>query len=1402
LVKINKNLLSIYGFLLFLLFLNPELAFSQGLNGTFVITNPSPYVSEWETNESIAILTIINSKRTMDVDVRARLNKDGQQVSSVLSGDITQIRGPDGPGKPPVTTIFRTTQIAKWSQLKFTGSLKESVERTGRLPEGNYEVCIDIVQKNLQQGENASNITLCSSFLIMMLAQPPKLILPQDNSDVREKFPQFQWTPVIGANEIKYKVKIVEVTGQQSPSQAFDVNIPFYESELNTTSFIFPQSAQSFEEGKNYAWRVQSLDANNKPFGLNDGKSEISGFKYTGQLKVPILTTMPDTLIAGTFRIAVESWDDPSKSINSSLPSGFGRVQFDCNKSSIKIPWGKNIHLMKKGLNIVQEIQDSTSELNLKQAKYIKKDVEIGDKLELELPETINKFEQITNINSLIHIYENKSPQGIKVAFRDVKWSGPVQPTVTLTDGFAWYPTVSPDPTPPAKIDLNSGFSLAIDSFAITPTEAKVKGSVLLPNSIISTSICTSAKLGLPLTTITSNCEFYSNDPDSTFGPFYIGESDLIIKGKGYVLDFSSSQSDPTVSPPLSNSWKGVVLKNGDTPDPTADSIISNRGYVHAKYSFSNGLITETGFAGNLGLNSPFTFFSLDPYGYEVDLQTGNLNFDSSSISGGQFNNTNIKLPEKAIRNFSMNRIQLSNVNLNVQNDMGLFGDITYGGSVVWGEFSKTDGTPKFYQLDGDYSNTFTGNFFMSAKFVNPYYPVNDTGAFIPPSFNLPIDTMLEYQRMQGATFSNINGKKYTIWTKDLPASDTASGFVFPKEMIAGSWINVIRTGINSEVKIQFRAPINDKHLGPSWSPNFRGDTISGFNTSFGFYDYKQDFGYMEMKFVESAMFDSDFRGKITLDRGIKDTVDFKKMMFTSTANNAGGQLDLSKKLNMDYWGVSLVPKDSTLSAGIVCVKLGVIYLTAAGISEPVHYSTPFWLTWGEIKATGDLGQLFFDYNNVGQRFDEFYYAPSYIELSKYSPPDSGFVQTYGSLSVSFFGAKWMSISDYKSAISNGPFFNRYVTVRKDPFMRAGSSELHWIRDWASGLGHLDFNMLYDTLEQNGFLGTGTANLLSITGNLPGSMRTVFENSCFSVSDESSATYNIVFLASIGSMGKIWGCGCIHGEVLDQVVVGGELSTSGSLGGGILAQTGSLVSAIASFRPTKTMFEFNGDMFVVIGTVNTEVTGLGVFTLDRDIGYVDGYIRGTFDVSAIIAGVSGEGEMQWHFGSDFEAIQGKIGVKIYGYLGGVGVESGLFLGANAPKEYAWVMDGIDGRFGLNKGALPNKLTGFYAYMSVSTSVSFYFLASGGFQIYVGLGAFFGPGIIPPFIPVGNVGVRIWGSILGGLVSAAAWGNLQMVGAIPPGFEGSVGLEACVVWVVCGSVSVHCGYNPTNGFYMY
>jgi hypothetical protein len=56
---------------------------------------------------------------------------------------------------------------------------------------------------------------------------------------------------------------------------------------------------------------------------------------------------------------------------------------------------------------------------------------------------------------------------------------------------------------------------------------------------------------------------------------------------------------------------------------------------------------------------------------------------------------------------------------------------------------------------------------------------------------------------------------------------------------------------------------------------------------------------------------------------------------------------------------------------------------------------------------------------------------------------------------------------------------------------------------------------------------------------------------------------------------------------------------------------------------------------------------------------------------------------------------------------------------------------------------------------------------------------------------------VYGEILGGLVSASAWANLSLRGPAPTLFEGTFGLEGCVLWVLCASVSVTATVDSTG-----
>jgi hypothetical protein len=214
------------------------------------------------------------------------------------------------------------------------------------------------------------------------------------------------------------------------------------------------------------------------------------------------------------------------------------------------------------------------------------------------------------------------------------------------------------------------------------------------------------------------------------------------------------------------------------------------------------------------------------------------------------------------------------------------------------------------------------------------------------------------------------------------------------------------------------------------------------------------------------------------------------------------------------------------------------------------------------------------------------------------------------------------------------------------------------------------------------------------------------------------------------------------------------------------------------------------------------VNGHLQLTLNHAEGFVEGEVSGKIRVAegAILIGSSleAEGQLNWHLGIDFNELQGMVSLEIMGFGGGIGVGAGFYIGINAPKDRAWVLLGSNPRYKLNMNALPTELTGVYGFINIREGINLYVI-SGGYDLYLGFGVFLDP---TPWV-VGNLGGRIHGEILGGLVSAAAYFNMQVVlGVLRYGFEGTVGLEACVLWVFCGSVDLTVGLNSYDGFYIH
>jgi hypothetical protein len=230
---------------------------------------PSAYLSDWETNPTISTLTITNpTGQDRAVSLVYRVTDQAGQVLANGRSDAQTL--------PPGATTY-TSFVDISGSSSHDANLEGQMRRTGRLPEGDYTVCVVATD----QGGFVLAET-CAHFAIVY-PDPPLLVAPLDDDALSTTQPLFQWTPlqVPVAYRVQYVLRIAEVMAHQTPDEALRANIPWFENyDVGAPNLSYPISARAFETGRTYAWRVQALDQYGYPPSANDGLSEVRTFRY------------------------------------------------------------------------------------------------------------------------------------------------------------------------------------------------------------------------------------------------------------------------------------------------------------------------------------------------------------------------------------------------------------------------------------------------------------------------------------------------------------------------------------------------------------------------------------------------------------------------------------------------------------------------------------------------------------------------------------------------------------------------------------------------------------------------------------------------------------------------------------------------------------------------------------------------------------------------------------------------------------------------------------------------------------------------------------------------------------------------------------------------------------------
>ena len=241
--------------------------------------NPSPYISDWESDPTIASLTIQSlDQQPLELSLEAELTENslgliGQAQSQMFAlepNDLIQID---------------CAELLVNESVQYNTDLEEQIVSTGRIPEGDYQICIHVFQEPSHQLIQ----TICQPFFIQQIS-PPTLIYPVSEEIAYNQFTTFQWQPIAGNQPIQYSFKLVGLLENQTPAEAIEFNNALVEEFTSEAEFPIDWSVLDIDltaSTAEMAWQVQALDFNNNPVGENEGFSTVESFQLNISTNTP-----------------------------------------------------------------------------------------------------------------------------------------------------------------------------------------------------------------------------------------------------------------------------------------------------------------------------------------------------------------------------------------------------------------------------------------------------------------------------------------------------------------------------------------------------------------------------------------------------------------------------------------------------------------------------------------------------------------------------------------------------------------------------------------------------------------------------------------------------------------------------------------------------------------------------------------------------------------------------------------------------------------------------------------------------------------------------------------------------------------------------------------------------------
>jgi hypothetical protein len=274
------------------------MAFSQ-LNVNLTVS-PTPPGSLLAWNDKREVLTFIvvyrlGSPRQAKIKAEFKLT-DGTVIGTTDLARARTITFADG------TNLFYAADVIPLDVMIFSGKYKTSLEKFGKLPADNYQLCVTLVEPATfapMTQQVCRNFFLAAFQLPIPTMPTNEMILDLDKTKATI---MFRWTPVSPrpSEMLTYRIMAFEVMQNQTPMQALRSNKPVLTKDVvGTTQYIWQHqlgflpcctdgtadSSNVLINGVNayaFIWTLQTLDSQGRPFvdgHVNgDGISEPSVF--------------------------------------------------------------------------------------------------------------------------------------------------------------------------------------------------------------------------------------------------------------------------------------------------------------------------------------------------------------------------------------------------------------------------------------------------------------------------------------------------------------------------------------------------------------------------------------------------------------------------------------------------------------------------------------------------------------------------------------------------------------------------------------------------------------------------------------------------------------------------------------------------------------------------------------------------------------------------------------------------------------------------------------------------------------------------------------------------------------------------------------------------------------------